>query len=88
MNRFHTASEYFLGTGPIVFHSFCNLLRISAVAFQSVLSFSASAFSHNVFFFSRLPAILSLMDLKNSALRLKNSSQAARKRSNIFTFIF
>ena len=25
MNRFHTASEYFLGTGPIVFHSFCNL---------------------------------------------------------------
>ena len=67
MNRFHTASEYFLGTGPIVFHSFCNLDEKTVICeiveameydtfttFQSVLSFSASAFSHNAFFFSEV----------------------------------
>lgn len=39
MNRFHTASEYFLATGPMVFHSFCSLVSSLAVFFQSVLSF-------------------------------------------------
>ena len=50
MKRFHTASECFLATGPMFFHSFWSLVRISAVSFQSVLSFRASAFSQNAFF--------------------------------------
>ena len=88
MKRFHTASEYFLATGPMVFHSFCNLVSASAVAFQSVLSFRASAFSQSAFFYSRFSFIPSLSALKNSPFFLKKSSQAWRKRSNIFTFIF
>lgn len=88
MKRFHTASECFLATGPIVFHSFWSLVRISAVSFQLVLSFKASAFSQRTFFFSRLAAMVSFTDLKKAAFRRKNSSQAARKRSNILTFIF
>ena len=73
---------------PMVFHSFCNLVSASAVAFQSVLSFRASAFSQSAFFFSRFSFIPSLSALKNSPFFLKKSSQAWRKRSNIFTFIF
>ena len=88
MKRFHTASECFLATGPIVFHSFWSLVRASAVAFQSVLSFKASAFSHSAFFFSRFSFIPSFKLLKNSPFFLKKSSHAWRKRSNIFTFIF
>ena len=88
MKRFQTASEYFLETGPIVFHSFWSLVKISAVSFHSVLSFRDSAFSHNAFFFSRLAFIPSFSNLKNSPFFLKNSSQALRKRSKIFTFIF
>lgn len=64
------------------FHSFCKATRISAVAFQSVLSFNASAFSHNAFFFSRFSAILSLTALKYSAFFAKNSSQLLRNLSN------
>ena len=30
MTRFHTASEYFFATGPLVFHSFCNLVSASS----------------------------------------------------------
>jgi len=88
MNRFQIASEYFLATGPTVFHSFWSLVSSSAVAFQSVLSFRASAFSHKARFFSRFPFMPSFRDLKNSPFFWKNSSQALRKRSNIFTFIF
>ena len=81
-------SECFLGTGPIVFHSFWSLVSVSAVAFQSVLSFKLSAFSQRAFFFSRFSFIPSFKVLKNSPFFLKKSSQAWRKRSNIFTFIF
>ena len=81
-------SECFFCTGPMVFHSFCSLVNFSAVTFQSVLSFKASACSHNAFFRSRLLLSSSFNILKCSAFRLKKSSHALRNRSNIFTFIF
>ena len=50
--RFQTASEYFLGTAPMVFHSFCKAMNILVVGFQSVLSLRDSAFSQSSIFFA------------------------------------
>ena len=73
---------------PMVFHSFCSLMSLSEVAFQSVESMRALACSTISLFFLVFSAKFSFRVLKNSALRPKKSSQAARKRSNILTFIF
>ena len=88
MKRFHTASEYFLATGPMVFHSFCNLVSASAVAFQSVLSFRASAFFAKCFLLFQIFVHSFFERFEEFSFLLKKSSQAWRKRSNIFTFIF
>ena len=73
---------------PMVFHSFCRAISLSAVDFQSVLSDSWRAFSTSSFFLSAFWAYFSFIALKKSALREKNTSHAVLKRSNIFTFIF
>ena len=86
--RFHKTSEYFCATGPTSFHSFCSFDSLSAVAFQSSLSFNASACSQSSFLRSRFFARTFFASLKNSLFCLKNSSQAARKRSKILRFIF
>ena len=80
------ALVYFFCTGPISRHCFWRSAIFSAVSFQSVLSFRASACSHRAVFFSRFAVISVLACLKNSPLRLKNASHAARKRSKIFWF--
>ena len=46
MKRRQMMSLCFLSTGPMVFHSFCSSVMASAVFFQSVLSFRASARAH------------------------------------------
>ena len=85
---FQRRSPSFLGTVPMVFHSFCSAMILSLVDFQSVESASAFAFSTSTRFFSAFSAKRFLISLKYSAFRPKKSSQAVRKRSKIFTFIF
>ena len=63
-------------------------MSLSLVAFQSVLSASACAFSTSAFFFSMFSENVTLSALKYSGLRPKKSSQAAREREKIYTFIF
>ena len=88
MKRFHIWSEYFLETGPIVFHSFCNATNVSVVSFQSVLSFRLSAFSHKTRLASKFLDMSSFTDLKNSAFCLKKLSHDSLKRSKSWLFTF
>ncbi len=87
-NSFHSWSPKRFGTIPMVFHSFCSAMSLSLVDFHSVLSCSALACSMSARFLSAFSANFAFMSLKNSAFLPKKSSQAARKRSKIFTFIF
>ena len=63
-------------------------MSLSLVDFHSVESCRALAFSMRARFFSAFSLKVSFRSLKNPAFWAKNVSQAARKRSKIFTFIF
>ena len=63
-------------------------MSLSVVDFHSVESCSACACSTSACLRAALSAKRSFISLKYWVLRPKKSSQAARKRSKIFTFIF
>ncbi len=87
MKRFQMASNTFWAQGrwfsiPSAASSDVSGGFPVGAVFQGFGLFAEGLFLFKVFAYALLSA------LKNSAFFLKNSSQAARKRSNILTFIF
>ena len=80
-NRFQIASDLLRRTGPIVFHSACSR-RISAAALVPFPStWPASRRVHTALpFCARFADQVSLRWLRSSLRRVKNRSQASRKR--------
>ena len=93
-NLVHSSSPSFLGTGPIVFHSFCNAMNLSVVAFPiSIALKRLCLFYHLLLLLSILCKVLfhfleMFSLLSNNHHMMHGISQKSSRSSSVVQILF